>query len=354
MNYKDYYEILGVNRDAKESEIKSAYRKLARKYHPDVNKQKGASDKFKDINEAYEVLSDKEKCSRYDALGSNWQGGAGFTPPPGYENFNFNQGNQGNYTYTSNFGDMGDLGGFSDFFNSLFGDLMSEQASQGRSKRSSQSFYDNFNTAGTQHSSSRSTKKTGTPEKLDIEQILNLTAKDLMQDKPVAIKIKSVEKCTNCRGAGSICPHCGGTGLVTKTKTLNVKIPKGIKEGQKIRLSSEGKTSDSGAKGDLYLVVKFSDNEYSIDGADVTKLVEITPAEAVLGCKKEIKTLHGNIKITIPQKAQSGKTLRLKDLGLPKKTGGYGNLNVKININIPQNLSNKEIDLYKQLLTLEK
>ena len=136
MKYKDYYEILGVKREATEAEIKSAYRKLARKYHPDVNKTKEAEQKFKEINEAYEVLGDKEKRQRYDSLGSNWQGGADFTPPPGYENFNFNfnQGGAQGFTQSMNFGD---LGGFSDFFSSLFGDMMSGASTQRTSSRSS-------------------------------------------------------------------------------------------------------------------------------------------------------------------------------------------------------------------------
>ena len=117
MEYKDYYEILGVKRDATEAEIKSAYRKLARKYHPDVNKTKEAESKFKDINEAYEVLGDKAKRQRYDSLGSNWQGGQSYTPPPGFENFNFGGGNGGAYQSFSFNGQ--DMGGFSDFFSSL-------------------------------------------------------------------------------------------------------------------------------------------------------------------------------------------------------------------------------------------
>ena len=123
MQYKDYYEILGVKRDASESEIKSAYRKLARKFHPDVNKTKEAEQKFKDINEAYEVLGDKQKRQRYDSLGSNWQGGADYTPPPGFEQFSFNF-NQGGGAQGF---DFGGAGGFSDFFSSLFGDFMTGQ-----------------------------------------------------------------------------------------------------------------------------------------------------------------------------------------------------------------------------------
>ncbi len=127
MKYKDYYETLGVKRDATDAEIKSAYRKMARKFHPDVNKTKEAEEKFKEINEAYEVLGDKQKRQRYDSLGSNWQGGADYTPPPGFENFNFG-GGQGYQQF--NFGGQ-DMGGFSDFFSSLFGDMMGGAAGAG-------------------------------------------------------------------------------------------------------------------------------------------------------------------------------------------------------------------------------
>ena len=349
MEYKDYYKILGVDRDANEAKIKSAYRKLARQYHPDVNKSPDAANKFKDINEAYEVLGDREKKSRYDSLGANWQQGANFTPPPGFEGFNFNQG------FGQGFASGG--GDFSDFFSSIFGDLMgggrtSRQSSQGFS------YEDLF--GGAQRASSGGCSSGGCcggsqkqEESLDISQDLNITAKDAMSDKPISVKMNTVEKCLKCSGGGSFCSECGGTGIVSNSKTLTVKIPKGVKEGQKIRLKGEGKTDARGRKGDLYFTIKFKDSEYVIEEENITKTVEITPAEAVLGCKKDIQTLHGIIGIKIPPETRSGKTLRLKDLGLPKKSGGFGNLNVKIAINIPITVSEKQKELYKKLLELE-
>ncbi len=348
MEYKDYYKILGVERDATEAKIKSAYRKLARQYHPDVNKSPDAVNKFKDINEAYEVLSDKEKKSRYDSLGANWQQGANFTPPPGFEGFNFNQGG-----YSQSFSNMGD---FSDFFSSIFGDLMGRSSSKSSQKnRGGFSYEDLF--SGAQRSSSSmhnsAFEETQQNENLDITQDLNITAKDLMNDKPVSVKMNTVEKCQKCSGAGSVCSECGGTGIVTKSRNLTVKIPKGVKEGQKIRLKGEGKSDRYGRKGDLYFTIKFKDNEYTIEGENVTKTIEITPSEAVLGCKKDISTLHGIISIKIPPETRSGKILRLKDLGLPKKNGGYGNLNLKISINIPVTISSAQKELYKKLSELE-
>ena len=327
MQYKDYYEILGVKRGASEAEIKSAYRKLARKYHPDVNKTKEAEAKFKDINEAYEVLGDKQKRDRYDSLGSNWQGGQSYTPPPGFENFS-----QGGFQ-SFNFNGQ-DLGGFSDFFSSLFGDMM---GSMGASRSS----FGGFETRQ---------KPRRKPENLDVTMTLNVTAKDLFSQKPVTVRFNQMERCTQCPPNGGYCSACGGTGIRSEQKSIKVKIPSDVKEGQKIRVKGEGKADDYGQKGDLYLILHVKDPEYSLDGFDLTKEAEITPPEAVLGTKKDIETLHGKIGIKIPPRTSSGQTLRLKGLGLPKKGGGYGNLNVKIKIVIPKNLSDKQIELYKKIM----
>jgi len=349
MQYKDYYEILGLKREATDSEIKSAYRKLARKYHPDVNKTKEAEEKFKDINEAYEVLSDKQKRQRYDSLGSGWQGGAEYTPPPGFEHFNFGNG-AGNYQ-TFNFG--GNMGGFSDFFSSLFGDMMGgAQGAQGMNfggfdfTQGMQN--EQFSTSGRQ----RRTRKS--QENLDITKTLNVTVADLMSNEPVSVTINNMEKCTQCPPSGGFCPNCGGTGFVNKKESFKVKIPKGAKEGQKIRVKGAGKADAYGQKGDLYLILKIKDASFETNGADIIQDVEITPSEAVLGAKKEIVTpADGKITITIPPKTSSGQMLRLKNLGLPSDKG-RGNLNARVKIVIPKNLSDKQIELYKKLAEFEK
>ena len=347
MEYKDYYEILGVKRDASEAEIKSAYRKLARKYHPDVNKTKEAESKFKDINEAYEVLSDKAKRQRYDSLGSNWQGGQSYTPPPGFEQFNFGGGNGGAYQ-SFNFNGQ-DLGGFSDFFSSLFGDMM-----MGGGARSQGMNFGGFDFGSSQQtaSSRRSSRQRQTKtskEDLDITKTLNITAKDVFNKKPISVNFSEMNRCTQCPPNGGYCTACGGTGFTNVTKSIKVKLPPEVKEGQKVRLKGEGKVDSYGQAGDLYLIIHFTDKEYEVDGTDLTKEIEITPPEAVLGTKKEISTLHGNIGIKIPPKTSSGQMLRLKNLGLPKKDGGFGNLNAKIKIIIPKNLTEKQIELYKQI-----
>lgn len=347
MKYQDYYQTLGVERNATEAQIKSAYRKLARKYHPDVNKDPSAVEKFKNINEAYEVLSDKEKRSRYDSLGANWQSGSDFTPPPGFENFNFN--NAGGFSGAN----FQDLGGFSDFFGSIFGDLMG-------GKRKSQSFnfndfgnFGNFANAG--RGQSRTSYQQQEPAKdLDITREITLRAKDLMTDETKTIRIGNMEKCRECNGKSGYCTSCGGTGFVNKSKNIKVKIPKGITNGQKIRLANEGNTDNYGRIGNLYLIIKISDPEYEINEFDVTKEVLITPAEAVCGTKKEIDTLHGKVGIKIPPMTNNGAIMRLKNLGLPKKSSGFGNMNAKIKISIPDKISDEQKKLYKKLLELEK
>ena len=339
MKYKDYYEILGVPRNAEASAIKSAYRKLARKYHPDVNKTKEAEEKFKDINEAYEVLSDKNKRQRYDSLGSNWQGGADWTPPPGFENFNFNFNQGGAQSF-----DFGN-GRFSDFFSSIFGDMMG-----GMNTHQTSSFSD-FDFGGAQRNTRARKTTQATSDNLDITKTLNITAKEAFEGKPISVTFTEMEKCHSCNGGG-YCSHCGGTGIVSTPKTVKVKLPKGIEEGKKIRLKSEGKSDAYGRKGDLYFVIHFKDPEYEFDGSNLTKDIEITPPEAVLGCKKDIQTLHGKINITIPAGVSSGQSLRLKQLGLPMNNG-YGDLNARIKIVIPKSQSKEVIELYKKILSFQ-
>lgn len=351
MKYKDYYEILGVKKDATEAEVKSAYRKLARKYHPDINKEKGAEEKFKDINEAYEVLGDKEKRQRYDSLGSAWQGGADFTPPPDFGGFDFS-----NFQGSS----QGGFGGFSDFFSAIFGDIMNKQAGSSYTGGFGGGFNQNMggfsqNMGGSSRGAGSSSKSQKRAENLDVVQNIILNVNDIFVAGTKGITINDFRKCPHCNGnSRTFCPNCAGSGIEKISKHLNVNIPKFCKEGQKIRLRGEGKQDAYGNKGDLYLVIKIQDSNYEVDGADLTKEVEISPSMAALGAKKEIITPHGNYNITIPAKSSSGLMLRMKGLGLPKKEGGFGNLNVKVKIVLPKTLSDEQIKLYKKLLELEK
>ena len=197
----------------------------------------------------------------------------------------------------------------------------------------------------------RTSAKQPKQEDFDITKNVNLTAKDVFAGEPVSISFNQMDKCTQCNGSG-YCSYCGGTGIVSNPKSVKVRIPKGVKEGQKIRLKGEGKKNPYGQDGDLYLIIHLKDSQYQIDGADLTKDIEITPAKAVLGGKADIETLHGKINIKIPEGVSTGKMLRLKNLGLPKDKG-FGDLNVRIKIIIPDNLSKEQKQLYKRLAELE-
>jgi curved DNA-binding protein len=348
MKYKDYYEILGVKRDATAQEIKSAYRKLARKYHPDVNKTAGAQEKFKDINEAYEVLGDDNKRKRYDTLGSGWSQGADFTPPPGFEGFNF-----------SNFSQGSSQGGFSDFFSAIFGDILNQQSgASGRSARGGFSGFSDFggfqgfdtDAFSQAQQRARSSSKPKSSENLDIVQNINLSIDDIMKRPKKTVIISSYQQCSQCHGSRSgFCSNCSSTGIEKISKTLSFQVPKDVKQGQKIRLKGEGKTDAYGNHGDVYLIVNIADSEYEISGFNLIKDVEILPFEAVFGCEKTIKTLDGNIKIKIPPMTQSAKKLRLKGLGLKKADNSKGDLEARIKIVIPEKLSSEAQNLYQKL-----
>ena len=251
------------------------------------------------------------------------------------------------------------MGGFSDFFSSLFGDMMGGAAAGGArggfsgfdfgDLGAAQQGYTRRSYGSTGSRGSRTRTQSTPKEDLDITKTLNVTAKDLFSSEPITVKFNDMRKCTQCPPNGGYCSACGSTGIINETKSIKVRLPKEIKEGQKVRLKGEGKADAYGQKGDLYLIISPKDSEYEIKGSDLTKEIEITPPEAVLGCQKEIQTLHGNIGIKIPPMTSSGKMLRLKNLGLPKKAGGYGNLNAKIKIVLPAKLTQKQIDLYKQL-----
>lgn len=341
MKYKDYYEILGVARDASASAIKSAYRKLARKYHPDVNKSSDAQEKFKDINEAYEVLGDENKRKRYDQLGSSWSQGADFNVPPGFENFNF-----------SNFGGAS-TGGFSDFFSAIFGDIMNQQAQGSRGGFSGFSDFANFS-QGRSSRAQNTRQESKQEENLDIIQNIILSIEDVISAPKKTVTITSFQTCSYCHGSKQgFCSNCSGTGVEKITKNISFQVPKFVKDGQKIRLKNEGKKDAYGRVGDVYLVVKIQDSEYEINGFNLIKDVELLPFEAVLGCEKSIKTPSGNIKIKIPANTTSGKKLRLKGLGLTKKDNSKGDFEARIKIVIKNNMPKEAIELYEKLKKIE-
>ncbi len=280
MEYKDYYKIMGVSRDASQDEIKRAYRKLARKYHPDVSKEADAEAKFKEVGEAYEVLKDPEKRAAYDQLGANWKAGQDFNPPPGWDQgFEFHGGG-----FTG-----ADSASFSDFFEELFGRAAYSQG------------------AGAQAGGYREYSARG--EDAHAKVLIDL--EDAYNGASRTITLKHTELGPDGR------PHI-------KERTLNVKIPKGVKEGQHLRLSGQGSPgAGQGKAGDLYLEIAFKPHPlYRVEGKDVYLDLPVAPWEAALGAKVKVPTPTGVLDLKIPAESKGGQKLRLKGKGIPGKPAG--------------------------------
>jgi len=278
MDYKDYYKILGVARGASQEEIKRAYRKLARKYHPDVSKEPNAEEKFKELQEANEVLKDAEKRAAYDQLGSNWRQGQQFTPPPDWGT---------GFEHSRSFS-QGDDAGFSDFFSSLFG------ARGGFSQQRPGSRRGGFAAAGDSHTAR-----------------IQIDLEDAFRGGPQTIEIKS--------------PQLSDDGHVSvQPRTLKVTIPKGVTEGQQIRLAGQGSPGvGGGPAGDLFLEIGLRPHRiFKVDGRDITVNLPIAPWEAALGATVQTPTLAGPVDLRVPAGAKSGQRLRLKGRGLPAATPG--------------------------------
>lgn len=273
MQYKDYYKILGVERSATQDDIKRAYRRLARKYHPDVSKEPDAEERFKEVNEAHEVLQDPEKRAAYDRLGANWKAGQDFTPPPGWDTgFEFRGG--------SGFSGSD----FSDFFESLFGhgSPFGDTFQQGRGGRG-------FRLRGE-----------------DRRAKIRIRLEDAFHGGERAIRLETPQ--VDAGGHVTLRPH-----------TLKVRLPAGISAGQQIRLAGKGSPGQGGGPaGDLYLEIEFEPHAlYTIDGRDIYLDLPITPWEAALGARLAVPTLGGAVEMKIPAGARSGQKLRLKGRGLP-------------------------------------
>ena len=276
MEYKDYYKIMGLSRNANEDEIKRAYRKLARKYHPDVSKEKNAEAKFKELGEAYEVLKDPQKRAAYDRLGNNWKAGEEFRPPPKWdEGFEFKGGD-----FTG-----GDAGAFSDFFEQLFGRA---------------GFHPSGGGPGGSHARGQ-----------DSHAKIYINLEDSIQGATRTISLSTPE--TDAQGYVQV-----------KSRSLNIKIPKGIKPGQHIRLAGQGSTGSGGGKaGDLLLEIAFNKHPlYRVSDTDIYLDLPVTPWEAALGAKVKVPTPDGSIELKIPPNSRQGSKLRLKGRGLPGQTPG--------------------------------
>ncbi len=316
VQFKDYYEILGVARTASADEIKKAFRKLARVYHPDVAKNKVTGEaKFKELNEAYEVLGDPEKRQKYDQLGANWEHGADFNPPP-----------QGAYRRSGNFQEGPSPfefsgTGFSDFFEAFFAGSRDHPGSFRRTSPHA----DEATLAARGH---------------DAEADILVTLEEALHGVTRKITLRRQD----------------ADGGNERTDTYQVKIPAGVREGKRIRLTGQGGPGRAGGPaGDLFLRVRLAKHpDFSVEGADLHYEVLLAPWEAVLGKKIEIKTLDGSANLNIKPNTQAGTVLRLRGLGLPKDDARRGDLYATVAVEIPASVTDDEKKLWEELAAKSK
>jgi len=311
VQYRDYYEILGVPRGASDADIKKAFRKLAREYHPDVAKdKKKAEERFKEINEAYEVLSDPAKRRKYDELGANWKSGADFRPPPGWEGFMGGGGRGFRGTGPGGQEFHFDGTGFSDFFEQLFGSRMRG----GAGGFGGQTGYADEEPAGRGR---------------DLEGDIMVTLEEAMRGsvRPISLQRDS------------------------RTETYQVKIPAGVTEGQRLRVAGRGEAGMGGGQaGDLYLRVKLAKHpDFEVEGRNLVYEAKLAPWEAVLGTNLSVPTFDGRVNIKIPPGTQNGQKLRLRGRGLPQRGGNPGDLIVITQIEVPAKVTEAEQKLWEQL-----
>lgn len=303
MEYKDYYKVLGVEKTASDDDIKQAYRRLARKYHPDVSKEANAEDKFKDLQEAYEVLKDAEKRKAYDQLGSNWKQGQEFRPPPDWDA-------NSRFYSSSDFSDS-DMGGFSDFFANLFG---------GRGQRPGRGHGDRFSQRGQDQQAKVS---------VTLEEAYNGTTRTIQMQMP---EIDANGQMHNA------------------LRTIKVTIPKGATEGQQLRLAKQGGPGiGGGPAGDLYLEIEIKPHSlFSLKGNDVYLTVPVTPWEAALGTAINIPTLGGRVGLKLAPNSQTGLKLRLKGRGMPGKPAA-GDQYAVLQIMTPPAKTDEQKQLYEKM-----
>jgi DnaJ-class molecular chaperone len=320
---KDYYQILGVSRNASENDIKQAYRRLARKHHPDLNPgDKSAEARFKEINAAYEVLSNSEKRKKYDQFGEQWEYADQFAKAGGQGRVRWDFGKGGT---TFEYGDLGDI------FSSLFGDSgigprMSREPRRGQ----------------------------------DIESLIEVTLEEAYHGSTRFIQLQTEEPCTACGGTGRVgnrvCTMCGGAGMKVIPRRLEVKIPSGVRDGSRIRIAGEGGPGRAkGNKGDLYLVVKILPHKlFERKGDDLYTEVSVPLATAMLGGEVMLPSLNGgNLSLKIPPETQNSKVFRLAGKGMPKLgDSGHGNMFAKVKVVLPTDLSDEERKLFERLRSL--
>ena len=353
----DYYETLGVSKNATKDEIKSAFRKLARQWHPDVNKSPDAESKFKELGKAYETLIDDDKRATYDRFGEDGLKNAGFGSGP------FDAG----------------FGGLDEIFNSFFGgfgfgsgrsydpnapqrgddlrldiEIDFEQAVFGVEKEVKIDHLEKCSTCN------GTGAKPGTTS--SICKTCGGTGKVQQTTQTILGHFTQIVQCPHCKGTGktidSPCPDCKGQGRVNKEKKIEIKIPAGVDNGSKMRLSGEGDAGiNGGASGDVYVVIHVKHSDYfQREGVDVYTKLEVTPAQAVLGDTVTIKTLDGEKEINIPAGIQSGRTVKIKGAGVPiiSRPSNRGDHIVVVSVITPTKISNEEKQLYQKLLELNK
>ncbi len=301
MQFRDYYEIMGVERNATQDEIKRAYRKLARKYHPDISKDPDAEARFKEMGEAYEVLKDPEKRAAYDQLGKNFKAGQDFTPPPGWD---------AGFEFSGDFGGAADAGAFSDFFESLFG--------RGGFSRG-QTQPGGFHMRGQDHHAKIL---------IDLDDAIHGASRTLSLQVPEVDPQGHVQ---------------------TRSRTLNVNIPRGVRQGQQIRLAGQGAPGiGQGGSGDLYLEIEFRPHSfYHVEGRDIYLDLPVAPWEAALGATVKVPTPGGAVEMKIPPGSGSGTKMRLKGRGIPGKTAG--DFYAVLKISLPRADNDRARELFKQM-----
>lgn len=333
VQYRDYYETLGVKRDASQEEIQKAYKRLARKYHPDLNQgDPKAEEKFKEIGEAYEVLKNPETRSRYDALGANWKNGQRFEPPPGWG------ASAGPGGFTFNFGGPGGgAGGVSDFFRLLFGQMGGGGGGGGGFDFGGGGPFGGG--AGPFGGGGGGRGRWQQPRGEDVEAELTVTVEELASGaiKPVTLEVRERDP---------------GGGWRTSQRSLKVRIPPGATDGKQIRLAGQGGRAPGGGgqDGDLRLTLRIAPHpQFRVDGIDLETVVRLAPWEAALGTSVEVPTPDGPVNLKVPAGIQSEQRLRLAGRGLRKSKDARGDLYAKLRIAMPTELSARERELFEEL-----
>ena len=354
---RDYYDVLGLSKGASEDEIKKAYRKLAKQYHPDINKSPDAEAKFKEINEAYEVLSDSQKRSNYDQFGFDGVDPNGFGQ--GFSNFNMDDLGD----IFSNF--MGGMGGGFSGFN--FGGRSSRRTGPMKGENRYMSMDIEFLEAvhGVSKTININVDKkceqcdgTGAQSKSDIETCPTChgSGVTMRQSRTPFGVIQQQGVCPDCRGSGKhikkVCPHCGGTGYNNVKEKVEVNIPAGISSGQQVRLQGYGERGENGGpNGDLYIEIRVRSHKYFVrDDNDIYIKIPITSVEATLGTTIDVPTPYGDVELSIPAGSQPNSRLRIKGYGIKDLRGSSkGDLYVELEVTIPKKLSKEEKELYEKL-----